>query len=147
MKNRRRDKAIHKRNLESNRPVPWQGRPRTALLVASAVAVVAAWAYATSLAGVFVFDDWPAIVENSTIRSLSLEVLAPPAHATVSGRPVANLTFAMNQALAPASAASPVRPGEVTSDLANVRGFHAANLIIHVAAALALSCTEHCGGP
>jgi hypothetical protein len=54
---------------------------------------------------VLVFDDRPAIVENATIRSFALpDVLRPPAGASVSGRPVANLSFALNYALAPADA-------------------------------------------
>jgi protein O-mannosyl-transferase len=77
-------------------------------------------AYANSFRGVFVFDDLPAILENSTIRrGTDLgKLLRPPELSTVAGRPVLNLTFALNQALS---------PDEVWS-------YHVFNLIIHLAA-------------
>src|SRR6266571_87797 len=58
--------------------------------------------YANSFRGEFVFDDLPAIVENDTIRSgFDLgKLLQPPAPSTVAGRPVLNLTFALNHAIA-----------------------------------------------
>ncbi len=82
------------------------------------------WAYWDSFGGVFLLDDVRAIVRNETIRTLApLSVpLSPPSMATVSGRPVANLTFALNFAL---SSVDPV-------------SYHAANLAIHLLAALAL---------
>ena len=71
-----------------------------------AVFIVAAgvWAYGNSLSGVFVLDDIRAIIRNPTIRTLwPLSVpLSPPGESTVSGRPLANLSFAINYALAPA---------------------------------------------
>jgi tetratricopeptide (TPR) repeat protein len=57
--------------------------------------------YANSLAVPFIFDDRSAIVENPTIRSLSRmrRVLFPPQEGeTVQGRPLVNLTFALNYA-------------------------------------------------
>src|SRR5688500_4254095 len=91
-------------------------------LVASVVVAAGGLAYLTSFSGVFVFDDVPAIVENHSIRSLSLpEVLRPPASATVSGRPVANVTFALNYMVG-----------------AGPFGFHLVNLSVHLAAALLL---------
>jgi len=54
----------------------------------------------TSLSGPFVFDDTASIVENPTIRHLWPigPVLTPPyvAAETVGGRPVLNLSFAIN---------------------------------------------------
>lgn len=74
----------------------------------------------------FLFDDVPSIPENPSIRSLAAigDVLSPPRDTgrTVNGRPVLNLSFALNYALGgPAPA-----------------GYHAGNLIIHVCAALML---------
>jgi tetratricopeptide (TPR) repeat protein len=78
-------------------------------------------AYANSFHGPFVFDDVPSIVENGTIRRLgSLDVLSPPAEGgqTVSGRPVLNLSLALNHAV---------------SGL-EVWSYHALNVLIHLLA-------------
>jgi protein O-mannosyl-transferase len=89
--------------------------------IALAIAGAAILAYQTSFGGVFVFDDRPAIVENTTIRSLAVpDVLIPPPGSTVSGRPVANVSLAFNYAV-----------GGL-----DPRGYHAVNLAIHIAAAL-----------
>lgn len=89
-----------------------------AILIAAALAV-----YSNSFSGVLIGDDDAAIAHNDSIRSLST-ALAPPADTTVAGRPVANLTFAINYAIAGG-----------TSDLA---GYHAFNLAIHAVAGLLL---------
>jgi tetratricopeptide (TPR) repeat protein len=67
------------------------------------------------------FDDGTAILRNPTLGSL-WTALHPPPDTTVSGRPVLNLSFALN---AWASGSS-------------VWSYHALNLAIHAAAALAL---------
>ncbi len=77
--------------------------------------------YRGSFSGPFVLDDPKAITDNFSIRSFST-AWSPPADSTVSGRPVVNLTLALNYAL-----------GGL-----DVRGYHAFNLAIHVLAALAL---------
>lgn len=91
------------------------------LLVLSALA-----AYHNSFRGPFVFDDVASIVTNPSIRQLwpPGEVLSPPsAHGvTVGGRPVANLTLALNYALGGT----------------DVWGYHALNLVIHALAGLLL---------
>jgi tetratricopeptide (TPR) repeat protein len=83
-------------------------------------------AYHNSLAGPFVFDDGAAITGNPTIRRLSDlgAVLSPPREGgqTVGGRPLVNLTLAVNYALGGA----------------DVRGYHAFNLGVHVLGALLL---------
>ncbi len=82
-------------------------------------------AYAASLTNGFVFDDGAAIVRNETIRSLAdwRAVLSPPLKATgATGRPGVNLTLAVNYAL-----------GGL-----DPRGYHLANLCIHLLAALVL---------
>ncbi len=91
---------------------------------AGLLVVAVSAAYANSFHGPFIFDDDPSIVENKSIRHLgSPRVLAaPPDAVTTTGRPVVNLSLAVNYAI-----------GEL-----NVEGYHAVNLAIHVLAALAL---------
>jgi len=124
-------------------------RTRRAVTAACAIGLVLAgvWAYAPSFAGVLVLDDFDAIAQNPSIRSLwpLTRVLSPPPELTVSGRPVANLTFAINYALAPGEvrddfdAASPQAPPDMASRVAsNLWGYHAGNLAIHLLAALTL---------
>jgi hypothetical protein len=92
------------------------------------VAIVAAAivAYHNSFSGPFVLDDHPVIEGNRTIRVLwPLWVpLSPPQAdgSTAAGRPLMNLTLAMNYALGGT----------------NVRGYHAVNLLIHILAGLTL---------
>jgi Flp pilus assembly protein TadD len=115
-------------------------------LFAAAIAIVGIWAYATSFTGVFVLDDVRAIVRNETIRTLwpPTGPLAPPTGSTVAGRPVANLSFAINYALAPAQARDAFTPGRPDDGpsrgafLQNVWGYHLGNLLVHLAAALTL---------
>ena len=81
-------------------------------------------AYHNSFQGPFIFDDEPSITENPHLYyfwPLSSVVSAPP-YSTVSGRPVACLTLALNFAL-----------GGL-----NVWGYHAFNLAVHLASALVL---------
>ncbi len=72
----------------------------------------------------FIFDDEPAIVENATIRSLAdvSSIFQPPRNTTVAGRPILNLSFALNHALGGLG----------------VRGYHVANMLIHMSAGLLL---------
>jgi protein O-mannosyl-transferase len=77
--------------------------------------------YATTLANPLLFDDENAILNNATIRSLATS-LAPPRDTPVAGRPLVNLSFALNYA---------------TGGL-DVRGYRAVNIAIHIAAALLL---------
>jgi protein O-mannosyl-transferase len=114
------------------------------VLPALLIAAAASFAYGTSFRGVFALDDVRAIVRNETIRTVwPLSVpLHPPAASTVAGRPVANLSFALNLALAPGSS-EPSSGGTGSRAATGGRAldpapFHAGNLIIHVLAALAL---------
>jgi len=101
-----------------------------------------AWAYATSVAGVFVLDDVRAVVRNQTIRSLwpLPGPLSPPGRSTVAGRPIANLSLAVNYALAPDPIGSAGSGAGSSADTAALTPapFHKGNLLIHLAAALAL---------
>lgn len=97
------------------------GFPRwPALVLLLAVALV----YANSLTSPFLFDDAGAVVNNPTLRDLtSLDVLRPPADgSTTTGRPVVNLSLAVNRAL--------------TGD--GAFGFHVGNVVLHGAATLTL---------
>ena len=78
-------------------------------------------AYHNSFTGPFIFDDVPSIQENATIRHLwpIWPVLSQPPPAGVGGRPIVNVSLAINYALGATS----------------VQGYHALNLAIHILAA------------
>src|SRR5438552_16938489 len=98
---------------------------RAGIFVAAALLTAAAlMAWANSFRGPFIFDDLPAIVENTTIRTLALPGPLAPPHTgqPANGRPFVNFSFALNWAIAGA----------------DVRGYHVLNLAIHPLAALAL---------
>ena len=81
-------------------------------------------AYATSFSNPFLYDDQTAIVKNTQIRTLSpLSVpLTPPRDTPVAGRPLANLSLAVNYAYGGL---------DVTS-------YHVTNLALHLLVALVL---------
>ncbi len=82
------------------------------------------YAYHNSFTGPFIFDDISTISNNATIRQLwpLWGAMSPPANSPVTGRPVVNLSLAVNYAL-----------GGL-----DVWGYHAVNLAIHILAALVL---------
>lgn len=90
------------------------------------IVLAAAVAYSGTFSGPFVFDDDASIIDNPTIRSLwSWPGALQPPHGggqTVEGRPILNLTFAVNYAIS----------GKQTWS------YHALNLLIHVLAGLTL---------
>ncbi len=96
---------------------------RPVLLAGLVLALAALAAYHNSFGGPFIFDDEQSIVHNPSIRSLAT-ALQPPAGwgFTVSGRPVLNLSLALNYAISGTE----------------VWSYHALNLMIHVGAGLAL---------
>lgn len=97
------------------------GRLRWAAAVV--VAAVALAAYHRYLPGTFVMDDFGSVVDNPTIRQLWPPTwLTPPPEAGVGGRPFANFTLALDYA----------RGG------LDPWHYHATNLALHLAAALAL---------
>lgn len=85
------------------------------------LAVAALVAYSRTFSVPLVFDDYPSIVYNPTLRHF-LSAFWPPSGTTVGGRPVVNLTLAANFA---------VSGTEVGS-------YHAVNLAIHILAGLTL---------
>lgn len=99
-------------------------RPRQGWQPLLLVVLVAA-AYANTLSVPFLFDDAVAVERNPTIRQLwplTVPLSPPPEGGTTTGRPIVNLTLALNHAVS----------GE------NVWSYHVANLLIHAGAALAL---------
>jgi tetratricopeptide (TPR) repeat protein len=92
------------------------------LLAGLGLALAALAAYCNSLQVPLVFDDLLAIRDNVTIRHLGSALSPPPGALPVSGRPVVNLSFALNYAVGGLS----------------VWSYHAVNLIIHVLAGLTL---------
>jgi protein O-mannosyl-transferase len=93
-------------------------RLRVAVIVVATCA-----AYANSLHGPMVLDDRITITENPQIRELwRSSVLMPERELPVAGRPLANVTFAVNYALGGT----------------DVRWYHATNLLVHILCALAV---------
>src|SRR5688572_19791342 len=99
---------------DSLRRTPWV---RPALLVLAGVLV-----YANSLPGIFTFDDAVAVVANTSIRELTTAFSPPERGEPVAGRPLVNLTFAINYAL----------------HGLDVGGYHVANIALHILCALLL---------
>ena len=87
-----------------------------AILAAGAIAV-----YSRTFSVPLLFDDNPTIVDNSTIRHWST-AFWPPINTTASGRPILNLSLAINYAISGTA----------------VWSYHALNLAIHVLAGLTL---------
>jgi tetratricopeptide (TPR) repeat protein len=80
-------------------------------------------AYSNSFKGAFVFDDRFSVAENPTIQHGWWNAWnTPTSGATPAGRPLVNITLALNYAIGGA----------------NVEGYHVLNLLIHVLASLTL---------
>ena len=121
---RKPSKATQLRPQHAATP-PRQEPPYAVLFAAGVLVLATAAAYSNSFKGPMTFDDTQAIVENPTIRQLwpLWRPLCPPTHGeTVTNRPLLNLSLAINYAV-----------GGL-----DVWGYHAANLAIHLAAALTL---------
>lgn len=99
-------------------PARWTGVLAVCVIVFAALA-----AYYNSFSGPFVLDDTE-ILDNPTIRHLwpVWTVLSPPTHAGVGGRPLLNLSYAINYALGGTA----------------VQGYHWLNLAVHILAGLTL---------
>jgi Flp pilus assembly protein TadD len=80
--------------------------------------------YWNSLAGPFIWDDQIAIVTNRTIQHLwpLSDALQPPRETPVAGRPIVNLSFAINYAIGGLSET----------------GYHVTNVAVHIGCALLL---------
>ncbi|MES1195260.1 MAG: hypothetical protein ABUL65_05145, partial [Opitutus sp.] len=101
-------------------PTPSATSRRAIGLVAAGLVLATLLAYSNSFGGPFVFDDLTAIVYNPSIRHLwpPGAVLAPviDGGVTVGGRPLVNLSLALNYALS----------GE------QVWSYHVFNLLVHL---------------
>ena len=88
------------------------------------IALAGLAAYANSFQGTFVFDDEPAIARNSNLETLwpLTKAMTAPPDTTLSGRPVATFTFALDHALFAGS----------------LEGYHATNLAIHIGVSVLL---------
>ena len=112
--------VIPARNKSGSSARSWSRRWLPSVCLVAGVALV----YWNTLRAPFLFDDTGAVVNNPTIRRLwSLDAFTPPADgSTTTGRPVVNLSYALNIAIS----------GE------SVWSYHALNLTIHALAALTL---------
>lgn len=96
---------------------------RSVLFAGLMIALAALAAYHNTFAVPFVFDDEQSIVHNPSIRSLTAALQPPTGWGfTVSGRPILNLSLALNYAISGTE----------------VWSYHALNLLIHAAAGLTL---------
>ena len=95
--------------------------PVRALALAGVIAAAAVLAYGRTFQAPLIFDDTASIAGNPTLRHLAA-AFRPPAGATVSGRPVLNLSLALDYAVSGTS----------------VWSYHATNLLIHVLTGLTL---------
>jgi len=94
-----------------------------ALLAGASLSLATLVVYANTFTGPPLFDDEPSILDNPSIRHLA-SALSPPRDygLTVSGRPLLNLTLALNYAISGT----------------DVWSYHVGNLLIHVLAGLTL---------
>jgi protein O-mannosyl-transferase len=97
-------------------------RPRSRLMMQTALALAGSLAYANAVGRPFMFDDVSAIIDNERIRQLDPTVFLPERERPVAGRPLVNLSFAINYAL-----------GGL-----NVAGYHIWNIALHLLCGLLL---------
>ncbi len=88
-------------------------------------------AFSSTISAPWEFDDHPSIRLNPTIRSLSPDVLHPPTNTSVAGRPVVNLSLAVNYAINEWAAIDPDAPAATV-------GFHVVNMVFHLLCGLLL---------
>src|SRR5688572_9332748 len=113
---KRRVPAVPRPSARRGAPVVW--------LCAGALVLLGSLAYANSLGGAFIIDDFYTIVDNPDIRtpwSASL-VRSSWGESAVLGRPLTALTFSINYAL----------------HGLDVRGYHVGNIAVHLLCALTL---------
>src|SRR3954466_13202528 len=110
--------------MSSSRPTSLRSDAVYGRWIAVGFGLIAFAVYANALRAPFVFDDIPSIPENASLRQLwPLRVpLSPPGEGlTGSGRPLLNLSFALNHAIG-------VGPA----------GYRLTNVVIHLCSALLL---------
>jgi Tfp pilus assembly protein PilF len=94
-------------------------------------------AYHNCFKGQFLYDDIHAIQSNPYIRSLKTSFGAPR-QASLAGRPIASLSFALTYKLFSSNPATDTWDINGPPPRLDPRGYHAVNLVIHVFAALCL---------
>jgi tetratricopeptide (TPR) repeat protein len=111
-------------DVKTSLPVKNPDGRRTRCVAFALLTIAALAAYHNTFSVPFLFDDRVSITENPTIRHWwpLWDVLSPPAAAGVGGRPLINLTYAINYEL-----------GGL-----NASGYHALNLAVHLLAGLTL---------
>lgn len=107
---------------EESASVSLRGTRTAVLLVIGVFAVAAFAAYRNTLTAPFVLDDGGSITDNATIRDFRHSLHPPPGGYTMSGRPVFNVSLAVNYAIS--------GDGEWS--------YHLLNLAIHFLAACVL---------
>jgi Flp pilus assembly protein TadD len=105
----------------SRKPAPKRRLPGWVIALIIAASAIA---YANALGGPFIFDDSASILDNRTITDPGNlgQVLRPPFETPVAGRPLVNLSFALNFALG----------GYATA------GYHVVNVLLHTLCGLLL---------
>ncbi|MGE0446827.1 MAG: tetratricopeptide repeat protein [Vicinamibacterales bacterium] len=108
----------------SRTQTPTSAPARTPWLAIGLLVLLGAAVYANALGGPLVLDDQRSVRENPTIQSLSDlgRVLHPPLQSPMTGRPIPNVTLAVNYAIS----------GDA------VRSYRVVNIAIHILAALVL---------
>jgi tetratricopeptide (TPR) repeat protein len=106
------------------RPAPASVRAPSLFLPVALIVAAAIGTYWNGLSGPFIWDDETAIVTNKSIQQLwpPSVPLQPPRETPVAGRPVVNLSFALNYAV-----------GGLTET-----GYHLGNVALHAVCALLL---------
>jgi hypothetical protein len=107
---------MNRRDIRQRRPL----RHRYTLLCAGVLVVAGVLVYAQGLDAPFIFDDYTSVLGNTTIRHLwpPADALTPPRDTPVAGRPLINLSLAVNYAI-----------GGL-----DVRSYRITNLLIHLLA-------------
>src|SRR5262245_34231372 len=116
-----RSRASRARRDAPVSPAVRPARPVAFVLLIAATGLLTFW---NSLNGPFIWDDQTAIVSNKTIQHLwpLADPLSPPLETPTSGRPLVNLSFAVNYAIGGVAQTS----------------YHAVNIALHIACALLL---------
>lgn len=99
-------------------------RRQSSLLLVSVLVIATVLVYSNALSAPFVLDDVGVITDNPTILSLTplSRVFSGPIQSSTAGRPLINLSFALNYAVGGF----------------DPRGYHAVNLVLHILAGLTL---------
>src|SRR5687768_9351738 len=92
---------------------PWHAWPTRVWIIGIAIAVMVA--FQNGISAPFTLDDEVSILENESLRQLTPAALWPRTEVYTAGRPLLNLSFAVNYRLGGAS----------------VRGYHVTNILIH----------------